>query len=76
MVGPTAISHKCYVQTKDIIIHPLIKYLSNDVIFIDDQSFESNLASKESRPLVMTDFHVAPQMLFMEYIVFIVVLFM
>ena len=44
--------NKCYVQTKNIIIHPLTEYLSNDInqcgttschtcnIFIDDQSFK------------------------------------
>ena len=64
----------CYVQTKDIIIHPLTEYLSNDIsqcgatschtcnIFINDQSFKSNLTGKKKRPLVMIDFHVAPQM--------------
>ena len=43
--------NKCYVQTKDIIIHPLTEYLSNDInqcgatsfhtcnIFINNQSF-------------------------------------
>ena len=66
--------NKCYVQTKDIIIHPLTEYLSNDInqcgttschtcnIFINDQSFKSNLKRKNTRPLVMIDFHVAPQM--------------
>ena len=51
--------NKCYVQTKDIIIHPLTECLSNDInqcgttschtsnIFIDDQSFKSNLTGKE-----------------------------
>ena len=66
--------NKCYVQTKDIIIHPLTEYLSNDInqcgttschtcnIFIDDQSFKSNLTGKEYKTLVMIDFHVAPHM--------------
>ena len=51
--------NKCYVQTKDIIIHPLTEYLSNDInqcgatschtcnIFINDQSFKSNLTGRE-----------------------------
>ena len=55
--------NKCYVQTKDIIIHPLTEYLSNDInqcgttschtcnIFIDDQSFKSNLTSKEYKTI-------------------------
>ena len=55
--------NKCYVQTKDIIIHPLTEYLSNDInqcgttschtcnIFIDDQSFKSNLTGKEYKTI-------------------------
>ena len=55
--------NKSYVQTKDIIIHPLIEYLSNDInqcgttschtwnIFIDDQSFKSNLTGKEYKTI-------------------------
>ena len=55
--------NKCYVQTKDIIIHPLTEYLSNHInqcgitschtcnIFIDDQSFESNLTGKEYKTI-------------------------
>ena len=51
--------NKCYVQTKDIIIHPLTEYMSNDInqcgetscrtcsIFVNDQSFKSNLTGKE-----------------------------
>ena len=51
--------NKCYVQTKDIIIHPLTEYLSNDInqcgatschtcnIFVNNQSFKSNLTGKE-----------------------------
>ena len=46
--------NKCYLETKDIIIHPLAEYLSNNInqcgvtscntcnIFINDQSFKSN----------------------------------
>ena len=55
--------NKCYVETKDIIIHPLTEYLSNDItqrgttschtcnIFIDDQSFKSNLTGKEYKTI-------------------------
>ena len=55
--------NKCYVQTKDITIHPLTEYLSNDInqfgatswhtcnIFIDDQSFKSNFTCKEHRTI-------------------------
>ena len=55
--------NKCYVQTKDIIIHPLTEYLSNDInqcgttschtcnIFIGDQSFKSNLTGKEYKTI-------------------------
>ena len=45
--------NKCYVQTKEIIIHPLTEYLSNDI---------NQCGAKNTRPLVMTGFHVAPQM--------------
>ena len=66
--------NKCYVQMKNIIIHPLTEYLSNNInqcgttpchtcnIFLNDQSFKSNWLVKNTRPLVMIDFHVAPQM--------------
>ena len=55
--------NKCYVQTKDIIIHPLTEYLSNDInqcgttschtcnIFVNNQSFKSNLTGKEYKTL-------------------------
>ena len=55
--------NKRYVQKKDIIIHPLTEYLSNDVnqcgvtscnicnIFINDQSFKSNLTGKEYKTI-------------------------
>ena len=55
--------NKCYVQSKYIIIHPLTKYLSNDInqcgttschtrnIFINDQSFKSNLTGKECKTI-------------------------
>ena len=55
--------NKFYVQTTDIIIHPLTEYLSNDInqcgatsghtcnIFIDDQSFKSNLTGKEYKTI-------------------------
>ena len=55
--------NKCYVQTKDIIIHPLTEYLSNDInqcgatschtcnIFINDQFFKSNLTGKEYKTI-------------------------
>ena len=55
--------NKCYVQTKDIIIHPLTEYLSNDInqcgttschtcnILINDQFFESNLTGKEFKTI-------------------------
>ena len=66
--------NKCYVQTKDIIIYPFTEYLRNDIdqcgttschtwnIFINDQSFNSNLTGKEYKTLVIIDFHVTPQM--------------
>ena len=52
-----------YLQTKDIIIYPLTEYLSNDInqcgatschtckIFINDQSFESNLTGREYKTI-------------------------
>ena len=55
--------NNCFVQTKDIIIHPLTEYLSKDInqcgatschtcnIFINDQSFKSNLTSKEYKTI-------------------------
>ena len=55
--------NKCYVQMKDIIIHPLTEYLSSDInqcgatschtcnIFVNNQSFESNLTGKEYKPI-------------------------
>ena len=55
--------NKCYVQTKDIIIYPLTEYLSNNInqygvtscdtcnIFINDQSFKSNLTGKEYKTI-------------------------
>ena len=55
--------NKCYVQTKDKIIHALTEYLSNDInqcgatschtcnLFINDQSFESNMTSKEYKTI-------------------------
>ena len=55
--------NKCYVQTKDIIIHPLTEYLSNDInqcgatschtcnIFVNNQSFKSNLTGKEYKTI-------------------------
>ena len=55
--------NKCYVQTKDIILHPLTEYLSNDInqcgaaschtcnIFINDQSFKSNLTGREYKTI-------------------------
>ena len=51
--------NKCYVQTKDIIIHLLTEYLTNDInqcgttcnIFINDQSFKSNLTGKEYKTI-------------------------
>ena len=55
--------NKCYVQTKDIIIHPLTEYLSKDInqcgatschtcnILINDQSFKSNLTGKEYKTI-------------------------
>ena len=55
--------NKCYLQTKDIIIHPLTEYSSNDInqcgttschtcnIFINDQSFKSNLTGKEYKTI-------------------------
>ena len=55
--------NKSYVQTKDIIIHLLTEYLSNNInqcgvtschicnIFINDQSFKSNLTGKEYKTI-------------------------
>ena len=54
--------NKCYVQTKDIFIHPLTEYLSNNInqcaatchtcnIFINDQSSESNLTGREYKTI-------------------------
>ena len=55
--------NKCYVQMKDIIIHPLTEYLSNDInqcgatschtcnIFVNNQSFKSNLTGKEYKTI-------------------------
>ena len=54
--------NKCYVQTKDIVIHALTEYLSNDInqcgvtchtcnIYINDQSFKSNLTGKEYKTI-------------------------
>ena len=55
--------NKCYVQMKDIITHPLTEYLSNNInqcgttschtcnIFLNDQSFKSNLTSKEYKTI-------------------------
>ena len=54
---------KYYVQTKDIIIHPLTEYLSRDInqcgmtkchthsIFINDQAFKRNLTGKECKTI-------------------------
>ena len=56
--------NKYYVQTKAIMIHPLTEYLSNDIkkcgttschtcnIFINDQSFKSNLTGKEYKTII------------------------
>ena len=66
--------NKCYVQTKDIVIHPLTECLSNDInqcgvtsCHTCNFSLMINLSKviwlvKNTRPLVMIDFHVAPQM--------------
>ena len=55
--------NKCYVQTKEIIIHPLTEYLSKDInqcgatscrtcnIFIDYQSVKSDLTGKEYKTI-------------------------
>ena len=55
--------NKYYVPTKGIIVHPLTEYLSNDInqcdatschtcnIFINDQSFKSNLTEKEYKTI-------------------------
>ena len=57
------VGNKCYVQTKHTIIHPLTEYLSNDInrcgvtschtcnIFINDESFKSNLTGKEYKTI-------------------------
>ena len=66
--------NKCYVQIKDIIIHPLTEYLGNDInqggttscqtysIFINGHSFKSNLTGKEYKTIRYDRLHVAPQM--------------
>ena len=55
--------NKCYVQTENIIMHPLTEYLSNNInqcgvtschtcnIFINDQLFKSNLTGKEYKTI-------------------------
>ena len=55
--------NKCYAQAKDVIIHHLTEYLSNDInqcgetscrtysIFVNDQSFRSNLTGKEYKTI-------------------------
>ena len=59
--------NNCYVQTKDIIMHPIYQILSDDInqcgktscrtcnLFVNDQSLKSNLTGK-------TDFNVTLQM--------------
>ena len=56
-------TNKCYVQTKTIIIHPLTEYLSNNInqcgetschtcdMFINNESFRSNLTGKEYKTI-------------------------
>ena len=80
--------NNCYVQTKDIIIDPLTEYLSNDIsqcgttschtcnIFIDDQSFKSNLTGKEYKTISYDRLSCGSTNVIYECIVFIVVLFM
>ena len=80
--------NKCYVQMKDIIIHPLTEYLSNDInqcgttschtcnIFIDDQSFKSNLTGEEYKTISYDRLSCGSLNVIYEYIVFIMVLFM
>ena len=80
--------NKCYVQTKDIIIHPLTEYLSNDInqcgatschtcnIFVNNQSFKSNLTGKEYKTISYDRLSCGSTNVIYEYIVFIVVLFM
>ena len=58
-----AAGNKCLVQTKYIISHPLTEYVSRDIyqcgttschtcnIFINDQSFKSNLTGKEYKTI-------------------------
>ena len=55
--------NKCYVQTKDIVIHLFTEYLSNDMkqcgdkschtcnIFVGDQTLKSNLTGKEYKTI-------------------------
>ena len=66
---------------EDIIIHPLTEYLSNDInqcgnIFIDDQSFKSNLTGKVYKTISYDRLSCGSTNVIYEYIVFIVVLFM
>ena len=80
--------NKCYVQTKDIIIHPLTEYLSYDInqcgatschtcnIFINDQSFKSNLTGKEYKTISYDRLSRGSTNVIYEYIAFIVVLLM
>ena len=73
---------------KDIIIHPLTEYLSNDInqcgttschtcnIFVNNQSFKSNLTGKEYKTISYDRLSCGSTNVIYEYIVFIVVLFM
>ena len=60
--------NKCYVQTKDIIIHPLTSTnVAQHHVTHATYSLMINLSKaiwlvKNTRPLVMIDFNVAPQM--------------
>ena len=55
--------NNCYVQAKDVIIHPLTEHMSNDInqcgetscrtcnMFVNDQSVTSNLIGKEYKTI-------------------------
>ena len=58
--------NKCYVQTKDIVIHALTEYLSNDInqcgITCHTSNIFSNLTGKEYKTISYDRLHVPPKM--------------
>ena len=85
MSGKPVASKNCFAKTSDIVINPLSEYLNNDISpcgkkscqtcnqFVSDQSFKSNLNGKEYKLMII--FLVVHQILSMEFIVSIVVLY-